>query len=85
MNSRKHQAALDRINRLNYLIKHIKKKGTKGKATHLQIISESIENKEKRIPSDLFVHFDVPLTQFSVIKALETEIEQIKSYIKEHL
>lgn len=84
MNSNNLIRITNKIKKLEYIISHLKKQGT-FKGNHLQVISKTIPDKDKKVPPNMFSNWDIPLTKRATIKALEAEIEACKEDIKEYL
>jgi transposase len=80
------QKYTEKLNRIEYILKHIKRKGVISRGTTLSIVSKGIENKQKRIREDQTIFFDgLKLSRDSVIRALETEAEGIREHIKKNI
>ncbi len=80
------QKYTEKLNRIEYILKHIRRKGVMSRGTTLSIVSKGIENKQKRIREDQPIFFDgLKLSRDSVISALETEAESIREHIKKNL
>ena len=80
------QRFTDKLNRIEYMIKHIKRKGVISRGTTLQVVSKGIANKNKNIKEDQPIFFDgLKLSRDAVLSALESEAEAIRNHLKENI
>lgn len=87
MNTRQIEKANERIKKLSYILRHIEKAGSIRRGTKIQILTRGIPSEGKRVTDSDLVCFNenLELSNESVRVAIQTEIETIKRYIREHI